>query len=480
VIRFLLYAVGLAVFAPPADAPPVAGSIATGPIDTGSIDTGKLKAVEFKDWARVPFELELAITPGAEVDPLLSCQQPLADLLNQLSFEVKGADLWLKQADATRATRVKSGRKATVLKLQESPVALVMFYRKQNQWYAAPASMVSGKTSAGRLEILDVDLDGRFDSKSDFLAWRGGRLHLMGKQPRVYSEEGVHDLKITARKGQVQAELSVASMPEGVVPQVMQAWMDSNDLRNQVGLEPVTLDLSRIAAAKNHAHYLQTNGPSGPKNLNVHDEKPDLPGATPEGKKAASGNIMWGSGGHRLTVQPDHEFATLFHRSEYLYPSPSMGAAGEGGYSVVWIESAQLDTARWLRNTGMESAWVMVPAPGQIDVPRRALRDSPVPASVPKFYASVRGWPVSVSCSYTYAELEKVELKLFESDGDEVEGFPITMSDAGFTSQGFSATYLFAAAQMLESKSKYRAEFQARLKKSGRPINYSWSFTTAK
>jgi hypothetical protein len=99
---------------------------------------------------------------------------------------------------------------------------------------------------------------------------------------------------------------------------------------------------------------------------------------------------------------------------------------------------------------------------------------------VPKFYASVRGWPVSVSCSYTYAELEKVELKLFESDGDEVEGFPITMSDAGFTSQGFSATYLFAAAQMLESKAKYRAEFQARLKKSGRPIYYSWVFTTAK
>lgn len=128
----------------------------------------------------------------------------------------------------------------------------------------------------------------------------------------------------------------------------------------------------------------------------------------------------------------------------------------------------------------MESSWVMTPGPGQTGVPQRALRDSPVPASVPNFYSRDRGYPVSVACSYSYRQLNQVSLRLFDSDGVEIEGFAITMSDAGFTSQGFSADYLFAAKSALASNSIYRAEFRAFLESEERQLSFSWTFSTGK
>jgi len=340
--------------------------------------------------------------------------------------------------------------------------------------------LVSGNTAVGQLEILDVDFDGVFDGTLDFFAWRGGCLHLQGPSPRVYSEDGLHEYTLQKVKSKLQVQVSEADFPQGVGGDVKAAWLATNKLRNNVGLEPVQLDLDRAAAAAKHAHYLQANGPGGSNTLNVHDEVVGAPGYTPEGKRAAQGNVSWGSGGNNLSRQPIHEFGTLFHRSEFMYPSLTMGAGGEGGYGVVWVEDAQYDTARWLKQTGMQSSWVMTPAPGQTEVPQRALRDSPVPASVPDFYSRERGYPISVATSYTYGQLEDVSLKVFDGKDNELEGFLITMSDAGFTSQGFSADYLFAAKSRLASKSTFRAEFRARLKGSGRLLSFDWSFSTGK
>jgi hypothetical protein len=340
--------------------------------------------------------------------------------------------------------------------------------------------MLKGKTSLGVLELLDVDLDGSFVGELDFLAWRGGRFHVQHKQPRIFSEDGLHSFSIQQVKRKTILELSAPEFPEGVYQEVKEAWLLTNELRNGIGLEPVQLDLKRAAAAAAHAHYLQSNGSGGAGDLNVHEEVPGLPGYTPEGRKAATGNVSWDSSSNDLARQPLHEFGTLFHRSEFVFPSRTMGAGSEGEYGVVWVEDAQNDLARWLQETGMESSWVMVPGPGATGVPKRALRDSPIPASVPDFYARDRGYPVSVACSHSYGELEDVSLRLFTSDGEEVEGFLITMSDAGFTSQSFSADYLFAAKAGLESMTEYRAEYRARLSGKGRELSFSWTFTTGK
>lgn len=438
-----------------------------------------LKASAFADATRIPFEIEVPIGGEEAFKPLLSSQKPLVELLAKFTISKRKKDLFLENEQTVRPIKVRGGRKAVVVELPHDDKAVsVLFYIKQGNWFAAPAGHVSGNTAFGLLEILDVDLDGDFDGELDYFAWRGGRLHLQGGAPQVYSEDGLHDFTIEQVKSKWMVQLSPATYPQNMAPEVTKAWMATNELRNNVGLEPVQLDEARTDAAFKHAHYLQTNGPSGAGSINVHDEKSDLPGYTPEGKRAATGNVSWGSGGNNLARQPHHEFATLFHRSEFVYPSTTMGAGAEGGYGVVWVEDGQSDLADWLQRTGMESNWVMTPAPGQQNVPLRALRDSPIPASVPDFYSRDRGYPVSVSCSYTYGQLENVSLRLFDDKGKEVEGFLITMADAGFTSQGFSADHLFAAKQRLASKSTYRAEYRAVLKSNGRQLSFDWSFTT--
>ncbi|MCP4093504.1 MAG: hypothetical protein GY747_08645 [Planctomycetes bacterium] len=440
-----------------------------------------MKASAFTDATRIPFEIEVPVAREKAFKPLLGSQEPLVELLAQCTITKRKKDLFVEHEKLVRPIKVRGGRKAVVAELPlEDTTVPVLFYTKQDQWFAAPAGYISGNTEAGQLEILDVDFDGHFDGELDYLAWRGGRLHMQGGAPQVFSEDGIHEFSLEQVKSKLLVQLSPATYPQGVPANVTKAWLATNELRNGVGLEPVQLDLARTDAAAKHAHYLQTNGPGGSGTINVHDEKADLPGYTPEGKQASMGNVSWGSGGNNLPRQPHHEFATLFHRSEFVYPSLTMGAGSEGGYGVVWVEDGQSDLARWLQQTGMESNWVMTPGPGQKNVPQRALRDSPVPASVPDFYSRDRGFPVSVSSSYTYGQLENVSLRLFTEKGEELEGFLITMADAGFTSQGFSADYLFAAKQQLDSKSTYRAEFRARLKSSGRELSFDWSFSTGK
>jgi hypothetical protein len=474
-----------------------------------------LKSVEFQAAQRVPYEIEIAIGSDGPASAWLRTQQPMVDLLSGARYEMRKKELWIHFPDRPRPLKVKGGKKPTVVEFSLAGLAPdgdgrptpVLFYTKQDRWFAAPASMVQAKTKLGLLEILDVDLDGVFGSENDSLAWRGERFRLCGPVPVVHSETGLHLVEFSAYRGKPAAVLSAIDwqdsgegreaahtasllrlpasarpqLPSDLDPDIATAWHRTNEIRNQIGLEPLALDMDRVDAAMKHAKYLQLNAPSRTSsNINVHDEIPGAPGFTPEGLQAAGGNVKWSSAGYDLDTQPDYEFATLFHRSEFIYPSQTMGAGADGGYSVVWVENGQSDNARWLKRHNLKSRWVMVPGPGQSNVPRRAKRDSPTPASQPDFYQSQRGWPISVATSHQYGHLTDVSLRLFDAKGNEVEGFPITMGDAGFGASGFQAHYLFAAAAPLESETHYRAEFRARLKSANRQIVYSWDFETSK
>lgn len=443
--------------------------------------TSKTKAVEFADVARVPFELEVPILADGPAVAMLRNQQPLVELLQSMQWKVSAQELQITLPGASRPLKIKAGRKGEVVHLPSAGAEVpVLLFSKQQRWFAAPALMLSSKTGLGLVEFLDVDFDGKFDSELDFLAWRGGRLRLRGGAPMVHSENALHGVELVENRGKLQVQLTPSALPEEVSDEIRLAWFAANEFRNQVGLEPVALDVRRNDAALKHSKYLQINGGGGAGKLNVHDEISTLPGYTPEGKQAANGNVMWKSSGSDLKSQPDHEIASLFHRSEYLYPSKTMGAGADGGYSVIWMEEGQMDNARWLQSNNMKSRWVMVPAAGQINVPRRAKRDNPIPASVPNFYQQQRGWPISVASSFKYNELGHAKIELFDAKGKRVQGFAITMADAGFTNQGFQAHYLFAAEDALQSNSKYRAEFTARLKVNDRPLQYSWTFETGK
>lgn len=343
-------------------------------VGAGDPRPATLKAVEFAEFERIPFELEVMLERPAPASgnselragSIMRCQQPLAELLHSVKIELNKTELWLTLADASRPLKLKNGKKATVVDLgSKANPNPVLFYAKQRVWFAAPAGMLRGKTSLGEIEFLDVDFDGKFDSELDFIAWRGGRLRLRGSAPTVHSEKALHGVELIENRGKLQVQLTTSAVPEGVDEDIRLAWVTANEFRNQVGLEPVALDLQRIDAAQKHSKYLQLNGGGGAGELNVHDEISTLPGYTPEGKQAANGNVMWKSSGSDLPSQPDHEIATLFHRSEYIYPSTTMGAGADGGYSVVWMEAGQMDNARWLQSNNMKSRWVMVPAAGQ-------------------------------------------------------------------------------------------------------------------
>jgi hypothetical protein len=455
----------------------------TNPLGKDPIEFG-LKAAQLEDGLRVPMALEVRLNNGVPVQALLTTQRALVDLLQDAGLTEEKGVLLVPRGDS-RPLKLKPGRPKVVEFVEFDRAIPVLFYTKGEQWCAAPAAILRGKCKAGVLELLDANLDGHFDESLDFLAWNSGAWRLIEKEALLPGENGLYALEVVEGKRGLLAQLSLEKLPPELGGAEVGCWRNVNALRNAVGLAPVRLSLARCAAAHDHASYLQRNGPSGSGSINVHDEDPELPGYTKEGHRAAGGNVGWGSGGRNLAAQPGYEFATLFHRGEFLYPSPDMGGGAVGGYSVVWVEQQQTDLGAWLSRHRVGSHWVMVPAPGQLEVPTRALRDSPTPASAPDFYTRGRGWPVSVSTSYSYRAFESASLKVYDSNDREVDGFLFTLSDAGFTSQGFPADWIWAAKTPFEGDAEYRAEFRAVLKpdsgstRTAQTLSFDWTFRTA-
>jgi uncharacterized protein YkwD len=93
-----------------------------------------------------------------------------------------------------------------------------------------------------------------------------------------------------------------------------------NALRKAAGLSAVRLDESLSHGCQLHARYLAINAkhPSG-KGMAVHQEDDTLPGATPEGARAAKGSVI------AVVLDPvtcvDGWLATLYHRIPILAPN---------------------------------------------------------------------------------------------------------------------------------------------------------------
>jgi hypothetical protein len=444
-----------------------------------------LKPGLLEDPQRVPFPLALPLTPGEPPRALVATQQALARALEEFPLRLDDEVLLVPVGASRRPLKLKQGRSAVVEIAWRERAVPVLFWGDHGRWYAAPAALLTGRSKGHRLELLDTGLDGEFDDPLDMLAWDDGAWRVLEKEPLVPDFDGLRSLRLEEVRRGLEARLLLEPLPDGTDEDARRSWRTVNALRNSVALGPVRLSLERCAAADAHAAYLQRNAPNGSRGFNVHDEDPALPGYTEAGDRAAGGNVGWASGGRDLGAQPTYEFATLFHRGEFLYPSPDMGAGQDGGYAVTWVEDSQPDLARWLKDTGQDSHWVMVPAPGQSAVPPRALRDSPVPASVPDFYTRSRGWPVSVSTSYGYSDFEDAVLRVYDQDDEEVEGFLFTLADAGFSSPGFPADWIWAAKTQFSSGVTYRASFRATLKprvsgREARELGFDWTFSTGR
>jgi uncharacterized protein YkwD/DNA-directed RNA polymerase subunit RPC12/RpoP len=92
-----------------------------------------------------------------------------------------------------------------------------------------------------------------------------------------------------------------------------------NAVRKTAGLKPVRLDAVLSRACQSHARYLALHFQrSAGRGMNVHQQDADLPGASPEGAKAAEKSVI------AIVLDPqtcvENWMATLYHRLPILTP----------------------------------------------------------------------------------------------------------------------------------------------------------------
>ncbi|MEW6746869.1 MAG: hypothetical protein AB1486_29380 [Planctomycetota bacterium] len=442
------------------------------------LSTGRYHAAE-----RIPFALELPLASGAVSTPVLRSQAVLAEILAQRSFELKRGRLLMRESPGSQPRTLWRSR-PEVLELPHAGRRVhVLFYTKEDRCYAAPADCANGVAGKLSITIIDADLNGCFSDPTDCLEWNEGGLRMLGTSPAVATQRGIACVAIGEQRTGIEAKLTWDKRPLGPSEGEWQALWQVNWLRNEAGLAPVRMDPARNDACRAHAEYLQLHYPGGtPSGVSPHVEDSSLIGSSPLGALAARGNISYSSENPDLAHQVEYEFAKLFHRGEYLYPATVMGAALHRRYTVVWVGEQPGDSRHWLDGTQLNGAFTMVPAPGQEDVPLFAKPDSPIPASVPDFYAKPRGWPISVAATFASQELGDVSLRLFDDTGEALPGFLITLADAGLSAPNLMALYSFATAEPLRPKRSYRAEFRARRQvgTQNHDLLYSWSFTTGR
>jgi uncharacterized protein YkwD len=109
-----------------------------------------------------------------------------------------------------------------------------------------------------------------------------------------------------------ESDRFAAGFDEKVVAQV-------NAVRKAAGLPPVRLDAELSSGCQSHARYLSLNEKRpAAQGLAVHREDMDLPGATPEGARAAKASVI------AIVLDPqtcvEGWIATLYHRIPILTP----------------------------------------------------------------------------------------------------------------------------------------------------------------
>lgn len=310
--------------------------------------------------------------------------------------------------DGRHDTTVRAGRSA-VARLPRGP--RVLLFERGGRWLAAPAELLRtpepGGATAGapRLELLDADLDGRFDGPADRVrVGERGAFFVLAAERRVASGADLWRLAWVPAPDGAGAlpalRLTPEPAPAGLGPVERRGLAAVNDFRSRVGLAPLALDAAWSDGCAKHAAYILRNPVRG----FGHDESPTLPGYTPEGLEAAREGVMERTGDPAVALE--RLTAMLLHRTPFLTdptvglgvgavgappkgsagPAPS-GAVGPPGYSVL----------RAGRALGSRAQAVLVPGPGQADVPLTLLPEVPVPEPQRDLYAQPRGYAVSVS-----------------------------------------------------------------------------------
>jgi hypothetical protein len=371
----------------------------------------------------------------------------------QVDVEGGGARFESVEADRPRALRV-GPRKRPIL----------VFWRL-DRWYAASASLLSGKQRGEDVELWDADLDGTFTGPKDFVRLGDGAFQRIDEGGLVVGAQGLATMSVRA----TGTGAMVTLVPEPLPPDVGQWTLDAlavvNDWRRSVALPPVLLNLTRCAACAKHVEYWKLNGYSG------HDEAPDRPGWCAEGAQAGKKSSVWDtSDGAKLARVIT---GTVLHRASCL------GAVAEGeGISIgagTCIWGGELDASR-------RGFPVLVPGPGQDSVAVNCESELPPPDRDANFFAAPHGYPVAVVWKGAWSDAKNARIDLFstvagaspESVAGELFSPEHPYSDKRRPIETGAVT--FVAAKPLERRRAYVARF--RCDRDAGPVEFVWTFMT--
>lgn len=275
------------------------------------------------------------------------------------------------------------------------------------------------------------------------------------KRASTYKVEikGVVDGKAWAR----QWQFTTWGTPQDLKAQNQLVIDAINELRAKVGLTPVTFDAELSKSCYDHANYLLQNwGRPEVAGLGIHDEKPNLPGYTKEGRIAGQASII-ASGTTPEDAVTDW-IATLYHRIPLLNPDlKRVGIGHVRGGPDNWI--VVVDTGRGVK----ESSALLYPTPNQTDVPVRGFRN-------------LQGFPITI----TFPTIQKVTTPkvILRDEAENRIEVQLMVPEGDNGSSGGSVTMTAIPRMPLEKGKTYSVNAAARV--GDRFWFKRWSFTTAK
>jgi uncharacterized protein YkwD len=253
-----------------------------------------------------------------------------------------------------------------------------------------------------------------------------------------------------------------------------------NRLRRRAGLPPVPIDAQRSKVCAAHAHYLGRNVPDNPA-LNWNEEKPDVPGYTPEGATLARTASIQGGGGPTEAVAGLID--SLISRPQLLDPRLHRVGLGYTPFGFGgWIWVIDLHRVPMMsppvvgEEMGGSGKEYFYPAPDQDNVPL-IYPPNELPTPIPTGNRDKLAGYAITALFGPQVRVTMATAKLMDDKGTEVDGWfstPEKPAIAGFAQRSLC----FLPMMPLRPDTRYTATFQAEV--NGKPWRRKWSFTTLK
>lgn len=339
----------------------------------------------------------------------------------------------------------------------------VVVWNLGRHWFAGPAAVASAQVGDTRITLLDGDLDGTLRGPADRIRIGSGGFQPLRRGELIWLLDAPARVEVVVGEGGAPALQIVAlPLPGTLASQQHKAFTALNRWRSEVGLGAQYPDLPRCRACALHAAYYQANGYSG------HDEEEGRRGYTQEGARAGQLSCCSPNSAPEAMVR---SFArTILHRSCLVSGAEEpMGVGSGSSGGCIWGAPPAPGPPRF----------VLVPSPGQHNVPLACRSESPVSDSEPELYRRSRGYPISIGTRSGFRGFRDLHVELFAIDrpGVPLSGFLFTPERPYHSRHsGNKGSVHFVPRTQLRGKTTYGVRFTA--SHGELPIEVLWIFTT--